>query len=54
MSLSNLLKFLGLLIVTVVMVVSFQVSNMTLEFGGLAVGAAVFLVGVAWEQRRAQ
>ena len=54
MSPPRLVQLLGLLIVTVVMVVSYRISDMTLQFGGLGVGALVFAVGRAWETRQPQ
>jgi hypothetical protein len=54
MSTARLVQLLGLLIVTAVMIVSYLVSNMLLQFGGLAVGAAVFLVGRGMEGRPAR
>jgi len=53
MSPPRLVQLLGLLIVSVVMVVSYVVSDMTLQFGGLALGALVFVIGRAWETRSA-
>ncbi len=52
MSPPRLVQLAGLVIVTVVMVESYLVSNMLLQFGGLAVGAAVFLAGRTWESRQ--
>lgn len=40
-----MLQLLGLLIVTFVMLYSYRVSDMAFQFGGLGVGAAVFLIG---------
>lgn len=51
MPLPRLIQLVGLLIVTVVMVRSYFVSDMTFQFGGLGVGAAVFLVGKLLEAR---
>jgi len=45
------MQLLGFLIVTVVMVYSYVVSDMVLQFGGLGVGAAVFMVGKGLEAR---
>ena len=45
------LQFIGLLIVTVVMIRSYQVSDMTFQFGGLGLGAVVFMLGVALDRR---
>lgn len=46
MGLPRFVQLLGLLIVTVVLVGSlFFVNDMTFEFGGLALGAVVFLIG---------
>ena len=41
----RLVQLIGLGIVTYVMVRSFFVDSMAFQFGGLAIGAAVFLVG---------
>ena len=41
----RLLQALGIAIVTVVMIRSYAVSDMTFQFGGLGLGAAVFLIG---------
>lgn len=41
----RLLQVLGLGIVTVVMIRSYMVSDMLFQFGGLALGAAVFMLG---------
>lgn len=41
----RIVQFLGLGIVTFVMIRSYMVDSMAFQFGGLAVGAAVFLVG---------
>ncbi|MGQ0553621.1 MAG: hypothetical protein ACT4PU_10420 [Planctomycetota bacterium] len=51
MSIARLIQLLGFLIVTVVMVWSYSYSNMSFQFGGLAVGAAVFLIGRGLEGR---
>lgn len=51
MTAPRLLQLLGLLIVTFVMVYSYAVSDMTLQFGGLGVGAAIFIVGRGLEAR---
>lgn len=45
MNTPRLLQLLGLLIVGFVMIYSYIVSDMLFQFGGLGVGAAVFLVG---------
>jgi len=52
MSPPRLIQLLGLLIVTAVMIVSYIESNMLLQFGGLGVGALVFLIGRAMESRQ--
>jgi len=39
------LQLLGLLIVTFVMIRSYIVSDMAFQFGGLGVGAAIFVAG---------
>ena len=52
MSLGRFLQLLGLIIVTVVFVLSMQVADMTLEFGGLIVGMVVFGIGQLVESRR--
>ena len=49
MTAPRLVQLLGLLIVTAVMIVSYLVSDMLLQFGGLAVGALVFIVGKRME-----
>lgn len=51
MSLGRFLQLLGLVIVTVVMFRSYQVSDMAFQFGGLAVGALVFVVGHTLDRR---
>ena len=51
MNTPRLLQLLGLLIVTFVMGYSYFVSNMLFQFGGLGVGAAVFLVGRGLQTR---
>lgn len=52
MSLGRFLQLAGLLCVTWVMVSSFVAPpSMLFQFGGLAAGAAVFLVGRALEER---
>jgi hypothetical protein len=52
MPLGKLLQLLGLLWVTFVMVRSFMVEvSMLFQFGGLALGAAVFLVGRGLENK---
>ncbi len=51
MSTPRLIQLVGLLIVTAVMIVSYLVSNMLLQFGGLAAGALVFLIGRGMESR---
>lgn len=45
------LQLIGLVIVTFVMIRSYQVSDMTFQFGGLGLGAVVFLLGVALDRR---
>ena len=52
MSAGKLLQLVGLIGVTFVLVRSVTVgSSMLFEFGGLAIGAALFLVGKAIEPR---
>ncbi|MHC4845619.1 MAG: hypothetical protein ACYTCU_05610 [Planctomycetota bacterium] len=51
MTAPRLLQLLGLLIVTFVMIYSYAMSDMLFQFGGLGVGAAVFLVGRGLEAR---
>ncbi len=52
MSLGRFLQLAGLLVVTWVMVSSFvSEPTMLFQFGGLAAGAAVFLVGKLVEER---
>ena len=52
MPLGKLLQLVGLAWVTFVMVRSFLVDpSMLFQFGGLALGAAVFLVGRGLEQK---
>lgn len=45
------LQLIGLVIVTFVMIRSYQVSDMTFQFGGLGLGAVVFMLGVALDRR---
>jgi hypothetical protein len=47
----RLIQLTGIVIVTVVMIRSYVVSDMTFQFGGLGVGAAVFLLGRLLEAR---
>jgi hypothetical protein len=47
----RLLQLLGLLIVSFVMIYSYVVSDMIFQFGGLGVGAAVFLIGQGMQSR---
>lgn len=52
MSLARVVQLLGLLIVTWVMVQSYLVEpTMLFQFGGLGLGAAVFLIGLGLERR---
>ena len=51
MSPPRLIQLLGILIVTFVMIRSYVVSDMAFQFGGLGVGAAVFLIGRLLEVR---
>ena len=51
MSAPRLVQLLGILVVTAVMIVSYLVSNMLLQFGGLGVGVAIFLIGKGLERR---
>jgi len=50
MSGPRVVQLLGIVMVTFVMIRSYQVSDMAFQFGGLAVGAAVFLLGKAMER----
>lgn len=52
MSPGRLLQLLGLVIVTVVLVLSLRIADMTLEFGGLLAGMLVFGLGQLLESRR--
>ena len=45
MGVSRLVQIVGLGLVTFVMVRSYFVDSMAFQFGGLAIGAAVFLIG---------
>ena len=45
MGLPRIVQLSGLAIVTFVMIRSYMVDSMVFQFGGLAIGAAVFLVG---------
>lgn len=45
MTLAKLLQVAGLAWVTYVMVRSYQISDMTFQFGGLGLGALVFMLG---------
>jgi len=47
----RLIQLAGLLIVTFVMIRSYVVSDMAFQFGGLGLGAAVFLLGRVLEKR---
>lgn len=51
MPLPRLIQLAGIVIVTVVMVRSYAVSDMTFQFGGLGVGVAVFVLGKLLERR---
>ena len=51
MSLGKLLQALALAWVTYVMVRSYQISDMTFQFGGLGLGALVFVFGRALDER---
>jgi len=52
MSPGRVLQFAGLVVVTFVMISSFvEEPSMLFQFGGLAAGAAVFLVGRALDER---
>jgi hypothetical protein len=53
-SVPRLVQFAGLAIVTYVMVRSYLVSDMAFQFGGLAVGAVVFVLGRALEAREGE
>ena len=50
MGLPRIVQLLGLVIVTYVMVRSYMVSDMAFQFGGLAIGAAVFVGGKMMER----
>ncbi len=54
MSLPRIVQLAGLLFVTYVMVESYRVSDMTFQFGGLTLGAALFVAGRWWESRTAR
>jgi len=45
MGFPRVLQLVGLVIVTYVMVRSYMVSDMLFQFGGLALGAGVFVLG---------
>jgi len=45
MRVSRLVQMTGLGLVTFVMIRSYFVDSMAFQFGGLAVGAAVFMIG---------
>ena len=47
----RLIQLAGILIVTFVMIRSYVVSDMAFQFGGLGVGAAIFLLGRMLEKR---
>ena len=47
----RLIQLAGILIVSFVMIRSYLVSDMAFQFGGLGVGAAVFLLGRLLESR---
>lgn len=51
MSPARLVQLLGLVIVSWVMVRSYFVSDMTVQFGGLGLGAVVFVAGRLMERR---
>ena len=51
MSGGRFLQLIGLVIVTFVMIQSYLVSDMGFQFGGLGIGAVVFLLGVALDKR---
>lgn len=51
MSSPRLIQLAGVLIVTFVMIRSYVVSDMAFQFGGLGVGAVVFLLGRLLELR---
>jgi hypothetical protein len=53
MSPPRLIQLLGLLVVTTVMIVSYFVSDMLLQFGGLGLGALIFLLGRRMERSTA-
>lgn len=52
MPLPRVVQLLGLVIVTFVMIRSYLVSDMLFQFGGLGLGALVFLAG-KWMERPA-
>ncbi|GJM20709.1 MAG: hypothetical protein DHS20C15_06240 [Planctomycetota bacterium] len=45
------LQFIGLVIVTFVMIRSYAVSDMAFQFGGLGIGAVLFVLGTAVDRR---
>ncbi len=45
MGFPRFLQLVGLVTVTYVMVRSYMVDSMTFQFGGLAIGAGIFVVG---------
>lgn len=51
MSGGRFLQFIGLVIVTFVMIRSYTVSDMAFQFGGLGIGAILFVLGVAVDKR---
>ena len=51
MSPHRLIQLVGILIVTFVMIRSYVYSDMAFQFGGLGVGAVVFLLGKLLEVR---
>ncbi len=49
MGLPRVIQLLGVVTVTFVMVRSYMVDSMAFQFGGLAIGAALFLIGKRME-----
>ena len=51
MGLPRFIQLVGLILVSYVMIRSYQVSDMTFQFGGLALGMLVFAAGKLLERR---
>ena len=47
MSGGRFLQFIGLVVVTFVMIRSYSVSDMAFQFGGLGIGTILFMLGTA-------